>query len=284
MQAMSRQPAVKPTSASAHACARAQTGATLLELLVGVTLGIMVVGAALGTVVVSSRVTTSTGELAVLQQQASYAMHVIGRQLREAAALDAKGDTQVANPVITFDDWEAVQSGAAGAAAVGRDVVSVTRHRPAGASQPSVRLSVRTQAPHSVFDQVRDCLGNTVAASAAEIDSVFARNDKNELTCNGQPVIANVHDFQVRFRNIRAGTDGQPVIRLEDEPVAAADAVRGKSYVSAIDVCLEMRGQERVPDLGPADTYLNCHNQKVARGGTRRLVYRNVFNIRSDIL
>ena len=60
---------------------------TLVELLVGIAIGLMVVAVATGALIVSRGVTGSVGDSSNIQQQAAYAMRVVGGQLRQAASL-----------------------------------------------------------------------------------------------------------------------------------------------------------------------------------------------------
>src|SRR5256885_14199587 len=72
-----------------HAFARplAQKGFTLLELMVGVAIGLLVVAVATAALMVSRGVSGTVSDASGIQQQAAYAMRVIGLQLRQAGSL-----------------------------------------------------------------------------------------------------------------------------------------------------------------------------------------------------
>lgn len=75
-----------------HAFARplAQKGFTLLELMVGVAIGLLVVAVATAALMVSRGVSGTVSDASGIQQQAAYAMRVIGLQLRQAGSLYLK--------------------------------------------------------------------------------------------------------------------------------------------------------------------------------------------------
>ena len=66
---------------------RRQAGVTLIELMVGIAIGLMVVAVALGALMVSRGVSGTVSDASNIQQQAAYAMRVIGAQIRQAGSL-----------------------------------------------------------------------------------------------------------------------------------------------------------------------------------------------------
>ena len=66
---------------------RVQRGITLVELLIGIAIGLLVVAIAMGALMVSYGVKGSVSDASNIQQQAAYAMRVIGGQLRQATSL-----------------------------------------------------------------------------------------------------------------------------------------------------------------------------------------------------
>lgn len=65
----------------------AQKGATLIELMVGIAIGLLVVAVAMGALMVSRGVSGTVSDASAIQQQAAYAMRVIGQQTRQAGSL-----------------------------------------------------------------------------------------------------------------------------------------------------------------------------------------------------
>ena len=66
---------------------RNQRGVTLIELMVGITIGLLTVAIAMGALMVSRGVSGTVSDASIIQQQAAYAMRVIGLQLRQAGSL-----------------------------------------------------------------------------------------------------------------------------------------------------------------------------------------------------
>ena len=71
-----------------------QSGVTLIELMVGIAIGLMVVAVAMGALMVSRSVSGTVSDASDIQQQAAYAMRVIGAQVRQAGSLRINLDYQ----------------------------------------------------------------------------------------------------------------------------------------------------------------------------------------------
>ena len=59
----------------------AQRGVTLIELMVGITIGLLTVAVAMGALMVSRGISGTVNDASNIQQQAAYAMRVIGLQV-----------------------------------------------------------------------------------------------------------------------------------------------------------------------------------------------------------
>ena len=68
-------------------CPQTQRGVTLIELMVGITIGLLTVAVAMGALMVSRGISGTVSDASTIQQQAAYAMRVIGLQLRQAGSL-----------------------------------------------------------------------------------------------------------------------------------------------------------------------------------------------------
>ncbi|MFT4267064.1 MAG: hypothetical protein QM586_07570 [Xenophilus sp.] len=230
-------------------------GIALIELLVGLTVGLLVVAAALGTLAASRGASAAASDVAQLQQQAAYALRVIGEQLRQAGAVEpVYGEPNQRFSFKAGDAGTSAVSGSEGGAAA--DVLNT--------SAAASTLPVATRP--------RDCLGNVVTGV---VENQFSLRG-GELFCQGstgtpQALIQNVADFQVLYR-VKSGTG----MRVMDAG-AVASAQRWSGVV-AVEVCLDMQGTEVLPD---ADIhYIDCQGASRRRDGHAHLVYRNVYNIR----
>jgi type IV pilus assembly protein PilW len=244
---------------------RAQSGASLIELLVGLTLGLMVVAAAIGTLIVSRTASGTVGDLSQLQQQGSYALRVVGIQIRQAGSVAPIKDS--VNSLYSFKDTfigfggnSSVVTGADGAGD-SADTVSTSNEPLDG--NPDTRP--------------RDCLGEK--ANGARIDSTFwVDGEAHELKCKSgaknQALIGNVADFQVWYRILSAASTTQ---RMTAKQVDAAGLWRS---VKSIEICLDLQGDEAgQPNVG---SYANCQGVESPRNGRLHLVFRNVFDLRTQ--
>ena len=259
-----------------------QRGLSMIELLVGLSIGMMTIAVAIGTLVISRQISGSVSEASQLQQQAAQAFRSIGQQARQAGSLrlnlayakDSSQAVDLADPV-AFE----VPVGVVTVAGV--DTPTGTADQLTLAYQNYTEDLVGNSAAQSQF---RDCLGQ--AGSAGVIRSGFSLDKPSgatsgELDCRGsagaaQPIIENVADFRVRFL-LQAGGFGSPTMRYRTAgTLAATDWPR----VHAIEVCLELEGNETLP--ATTVPYLNCANQSVVRGQKLRMVFRNTYQIRSQ--
>lgn len=242
-----------------------QNGMTLIELLVGITIGLLVIGAAIGTLVLSRQTAGTVSEISQLQQQASFAMRVLGAQLRQAGALELvplsaggpltfNGLNDLTGPVLPLQ---------------GND----------GASGAPDTLTVRNQ-PSALPSLQRDCANGVLATVPVDSSAFSVNSSSNSLTCLSatnilaQPVAANVADFQVNYR-VNVGSTAAPSFQILSASALTPAQWEG---VSAIELCLDLRGIEPIPDLGT--TYLNCQGTAVSRGSRNHFVSRNVFHVR----
>lgn len=253
-----------PDFSSAHG-RRYQGGVSLVELLVGLTLGLMVVAAAIGTLIVSRTASGAVGDLSQLQQQGSYALRVIGMQMRQAGSVTLVKDTTSA--LYSFSDTF-IGFGGTSRVVTGSD----------GAGSSADTVSVSNEPLDGNHDtRPRDCLGEK--ASGARIDSTFwVDGNTRELKCKSgaknQALIGNVDDFQVWYRIQSAGSSTQ---RMAAQQVDAAGLW---GSVKSIEICLDLRGDEAgQPDVG---TYANCLGIESPKNGRLHIVFRNVFDLRTQ--
>lgn len=261
---------------------RRQRGLSMIELLVGLAIGLMTITVALGTLLISRQVSGSVSEASQLQQQAAQAFRSIGQQARQAGSLrlnlayakDSSQSVDLADPV-AFELPTGVTT------VSGVDTPTSTQDQLTLAYQNYTENLVGSNVAQSQF---RDCLGQ--AGSASVIRSGFSLDKaagatSGELDCRGssgtaQPLIENVADFRVRFLQ-QGGSFGSPNMRYR---TAGTLTATDWPQVQAIEVCLEMEGNENLP--ATTVPYLNCANQSVVRGQKLRMVFRNTYQIRSQ--
>ena len=295
-------PAAHSTSA-ATACAPSairQRGVTLVELMVGIAIGLLVIAVALGALMASRGISGTVSEATSMQQQAAYAFRVIGQQIRQAGGLELSLD-----PGFTLTP--ASETNAA-MSPVAFDAPDPTGARPpfnrasstlTGEASPlsfSVGYQNYTEAitqPASsattTSSLLRDCLGQNAAlgtggslAATPVLTSQFTRDSTtNELKCSGaggsgaQAIIGNVTDLQVRYIRQVTGTTN-----LQYQKAADAAADTNWTNIYGIEVCLELTGTEQVPT--PGATYINCSDHETSYGNHLKMVFRNVYQLRSQ--
>lgn len=235
-------------------------GASLVEMLVGLTIGLMVIAGAFITLQISHINSTSVSDLSQLQQQGSYALRSIGMQIRQAGSLEMALDTD--SGLYSFND--APGSAAPSSAISGTDGI--------GSSADAVSVSHQ---PASKASQGRDCLGELIDGLRAE-GTFFVQNA--ELRCKtagkNQALTANVADFQVWYRVRSVPGTTQRMTAMQVEKAALWGSVK------SIEVCLHLVGNEAGhPD---SKNFTNCQNEQTSRNGRLHLVFRNVFDLRSQ--
>jgi len=234
-------------------------GASLVELLVGMTVGLMVIAGAIGIMETARGTSATISDLSQLQQQGSFALRIIGMQVRQAGSIEPVQGA--GNGLFSFSNGSVP--------ALTLPVVSGTE----GSGSDTDTVSVSHQ-PASKASQGRDCLGELIAGLRAE-STFFVTNA--ELKCRtagkNQALIGNVADFQVWYR-VRSAPDGTQRMTAEKVEAAALwDAVK------SIEVCLHLVGNEvGHPESG---NVTGCQGQSLPRKGRLHLVLHNVFDLRS---
>ncbi len=267
-------------------------GVSLIELLVGIALGLVVVAVAMASLMTSRGITGTVTEATAMQQQASYAFRVIGQQLRQAGSLELSLTPSIVpgadpNSVMTpvaFDPPD--PAGIRAEFDRGTSTVAGT-----GTSAPTFTVgyqnyveSVTAADDPVTASLLRDCLGKNEVTSgvpdAAVLASTFARDaDANALVCAGtasdkrRPIISNVTDMRVRYLV-------QSPLTTNLQYIANPTNVGNWRNVYALEICLELSGTETVST--PDAEYTNCSGTKTSYGDRLRMVFRNVYQIRSQ--
>lgn len=273
-----------------------QQGMTLVELMVGIAIGLLVIAVATVAMMASRGITSTVSDATSLQRQAAYAFRLMGQQIKQAGSLElslspsiAGVDTSSANSAMTpvafdppdpsgakppFDRSTSTLAGNDSPVSFTVGYENYTEITTASATDPTSLL--------------RDCLGQNPAIAAGGsvaatpvLSSQFQRNaSTNELTCTGtgaggaQPIIGNVTDFQVRYITQAPNTTSM-------QYAATAADVTAWNGVYAVDVCIELTGSE-ITSTPAGATYKNCSGTDTAYGNRLKMVFHNVYQIRSQ--
>lgn len=280
-----------------------QRGMTLVELMVGIAIGLIVVAVALGALMASRGISGTVSEATSLQQQASYAFRVIGQQIRQAGSLElslspsiapAASTTNAAMTPVAFDPPDPTGTRPPFSRASSTLVADTTPSFTVGYQNYTETVTPPPPASTPVASSLlRDCLGqNPALVASGSVDttpvlrSKFQRNTStNELVCLGaggtsQPIIGNVTDMQVRYVQQAPKTTNLQYLAASGVVANAASGAGTWANVYAIEVCLELTGSEPTPT--PDATYTNCNGASTSYGDRLKMVFRNVYHIRSQ--
>lgn len=267
---------------------------TLIELMVGITIGLLVVAIAATALMVSRGVTGTVSDASGIQQQAAYAMRVMGTQLRQAGSLFLNPNpTGIAvASAESFLQPVAFETSAQDPANVGLpfnpalNTISAT-----STSITSGFRRYKDMLYGSATEQslMRNCLGgptdanaDLIVQSAFQFDAATA-----QLLCNGnnlgaQPIVQNVAEFQVRYLVQDNSVVGFPSIKN------TTTVPTNWSQVQAIEVCMVLYGNERI-GMPAGSEYTGCNDGKVdmstltgVRERRMHMRFKNVFQLRSQ--
>lgn len=246
-------------------------GVVLIEVMVGITLGLLVLAAALGASALTFSAAAAGSDAAELQQRADLALALIGRQARQAGAvqLDPAGSSVVFRT--TFKGWNDKGQPVSG--------LEGSNGKP-----DTLRLS------RAFVDGDVDCLGNMPAApaptiSAASVDNEYlispepVNDNRPALYCQGnqtnhkQALVSGVDDLQLLYGI--AGAAG--TVRY-----VKADALTADTPVLMISVCLQLSGA----GSSAAGTTADCNGKPLPAATTaNRMVRlaRAIFMVRNAL-
>jgi len=276
--------------------AHTQRGVTLIELMVGITIGLLTVAVAMGSLMVSRGISGTVSDASNIQQQAAYAMRVIGLQLRQAGSLRLNlnsGTAAAAEPYLAAVAFETDYTGSDDSSFLVKENTLKGKKAPStGEYAFSVGYRNYTEpvfTSTSTESLQRNCLGEK-GTEALVLSEFVLDTAKAELRCNGngqvQPIIDKVANFQVRYLlQDTTTTPGTSTIKSVE-----ADGVDDKwGNVQAVEVCFVLYGTEPI-DMPAGSTYIDCDGTTkvdmttLASPRTRRMhiVFRNLFQLRSQ--
>lgn len=260
---------------------RRQQGVTLIELLVGIAIGLLVVAVAMGALMASRGISGTVSEATSLQQEAAYAFRVMGQQIRQAGSIKLDLNPEITNAAATGSiDFTMIP--------VAFDAPDTTDQRESfdratqtltGDNTPSFTVGYQNYTEKTTTSEaaylLRDCLGEN--ASTRVLTNKFQRNAKNELVCTGagnssaQPIIGNVTDMRVRYVQQETITNN---LKYHTTPPGNWPSIY------AVEVCLELTGTEVIPTNDAK--YINCNGDETSYGDHLKMVFRNLYQIRSQ--
>lgn len=288
-----------------------QHGVTLIELMVGIAIGLLVVAVAMGALMVSRGISGTVSDASGIQQQAGYAMRLFGQQLRQAGSMRLNLNPGAA---ITESPYLAPVAFETKAEAASNPLYSYSAAVPTqtitGTASPVTLTVGFRRYTEPVFTSAteqslaRNCLGGPTDDGTRDdqrVVSTFWLNSNNELRCadidtpspalpfpprdtDGQPILQNVANFQVRY--LLQDTTSTPGIPKISSVTAAG--VANWAQVQAVEVCLVLYGSEAI-DLPAGSNYVNCDGTTVdmstltgARARRMHMAFRSVFQLRSQ--
>ena len=269
-----------------------QQGVTLLELMVGIAIGLMVVAVAMGALMASRSISGTVSDATAIQQQAAYAMRVIGQQLRQAGSIYLNLDyaagqsSAIAASMPVAFEASAAASGSGNSFTPASDTLSGTS---TGLTVGYRRYTEAVFNSATAQSMVRNCLGGPTDTSTDQrLESVFTfSNGRLQCAGNGataQPIVQNVADFQVRYLLQDNSAPGNTKIQYLSATSVGAD---NWGKVQAVEVCLVLHGDE-VIDMPAGSSYTGCNGavDMTSLTGTRarrmHFAFRNVFQLRSQ--
>lgn len=267
---------------------RLQSGFSILELMVAMGVGLLVIATAVGGLLISRHISGTVSDATHLQQQAGYIFRVIGRQVRQAGSIELSLDPKLISGTetglapelqpVAFDPPDNTHEG------FNRDEDTIS----ADANSFTVsQQGYKEQTTNPKDSMMRDCLGSDGKLSEISnpspiiLSSQFKINNKNELTCKGtdasagsQAIASNVVDFQLVYLYQEENSlDVQMSYRKYDE-------VEKWENVYAVEVCIEMEGNEHVDTAD--EIFTNCSGEKVSYNNKLKKIFKKIYYFRTQ--
>lgn len=274
---------------------RAQRGASLIELMVGIAIGLLVVTVTMSALMISRGVSGTVSDVSGIQQQAAHAMRVIGLQLRQAGSLYLNpipnpGSVAPGGEYLAVVAFETIAP--ASSPSNGFDPAKDTLGSTSGAFTVGYRRYKDAVFTGTAAQSLaRNCLGAPADTSNDQrVENIFQLNG-SDLRCSGngaapQPIVQNVANFQLRYlMQDVTSTAGSPTIKS----VAAAAVGTEWNKVQGVEVCLVLFGSEPI-DMPAGSSYTDCDGSTAVnmttltgvRASRMHMVFRNVFQLRSQ--
>jgi type IV pilus assembly protein PilW len=268
----------------------AESGFTLIELMIGLTIGMLVALVALGSFLFVLQGSTTVSEGYRLAATGNTALRRIADIVRQAGAAELVQPGGTFAPV-SFGDFTRRAVG-------GTQLVSGTE----GAANAPDTLTVSFE--HRGDNITRDCLGNAPGAAQQRVDNFFSVSGV-ELRCLGRlgdaaatiiggvpavglPLVGDnsaaatqiaVEDFQVWYW-LADTANARNTRRYSAWATPQSAPPGGWAAVQAVEICLQLRGTST---NNPAGNFTNCQGNAVANNGQLHQVFRGVYALRNRI-
>lgn len=283
---------------------RAQLGMTLIELMVGIAIGLLVVAVATGVLMLSRGVTGTVSDASTIQQQAAYAMRLIGAQVRQAGSVRLNLNASKSAAENDLHAPVAFEQKSDGSSDANFNFSLL---------QPTALFNGTANSLTIGFQRYRDSVFNTTTAQSTSnciggpggdeadtsgpityqlVQSVFQMDSNNQLVCSGngavaQPVIQNVANFRMRYlRQMVNPPDtlfGNPLVQY-----VTADTITNWGQIQGVEVCMVLYGVEPI-DMPAGSSYVDCDGTTVnmttltgVRAKRMHMVFRSVFQFRAQ--
>lgn len=253
-----------------HIQIKAQSGTSLVELMVSLVIGLLVVLVALGTLASTRTASRAVDDSTRLQQDATTVFRIMGRSARQAGAWRLI-DTATGSGRVVFNTaytgiadnptpWQPIWI-------MGTD----------GEGTAPDTLTIHRDSQAQVADSV-DCIGEASTdlngvRDTFSVDNGMLRCDGSGPTQGALALISGVEDLQVWY-GLRQGGGLRYVTASE---LAVLTPARW-NQVESVRICLRLVG-ELTDNPGAATT--GCQAEPIANDGRLRRVFFRVFKLRN---
>jgi type IV pilus assembly protein PilW len=274
-----------------------QSGASIVELMVGITIGLLVVLAALGSLVYTHLSSTTMVDATRLQQKADSVFRLINAQTLQAGAIELAPTTDPATLVFStsYTGFDPLIT------TLATNIVSVHGVDEDGVNKDVLRISYQDNGTTAL----RDCLGQSTANPGVRVDNEFTfLAASNEIRCKGaavgataQPILDGAEDFQVTYgiRTVALGTKVENFQFLTAAQVNALPPINDDivnnggdnapwARISAINVCLQLRGDTQGNPQPGMPAINDCTGTPIPNDGRLRRVFNRTFSLRNALL
>lgn len=274
-----------------------------MELMVGLAIGLLVVAVAMGALIASRGISGTVSDASNIQQQAAFALRVIGQQLRQAGSLYLNPDpiggaaSDALSPVVFEISATAQGSGNSfnqNDTLSGNASTFTTGFR---RYPDTVFMAANATASSAGTDYLaRNCVGAPGNGSTDQrIESIFTLDTaKQELKCAGngtaaQAIARKVAQFDVNYleQTVEAGT-GTTMKYTKGSDMPASDATDRWRRVQGVQVCMVLYGSETI-DMPAGSSYTDCEGKSVdmttltgERKNRMHLLFRATYQLRSQ--
>lgn len=274
-----------------------QSGASLVELLVGITIGLLVVLAATGTLVLNRTSSNTISDTANVTAQASNAMRQMVYNLRQTGATEStpSPDTAALPAVQQVIDLVAPGTPLPGSGFMHPVTATATgiltgRNNLTASGMTYDELTYVFASKGAAI--TRDCLGNQVAAINGDLPNRFflqadnpaanvSDTNRPNLMCQGltanvaQPVARNVEDLQIQYLVDQVASQTQ-----QWRNAAQVEAAGAWTQVIAVELCLLVRGDINHGAVLTGN-YTNCNGVVTAHDRFWRVALRQTVQLRN---